>query len=227
MGGSDTAIYVGDVGRHIRLGAGLSRSTSACWPDLQVSLMLTTVRRRPGHLAGGFFEQIDRRCSICATSAHLKLPKFDHSRRELTLASARAPAGLGPHIKQGLIAAEQFALRHLTGLRTRPLVGSHFQQLDQRRYVFIGCHLLAPSLFTITRIRTWRQSAVLAVTKRRNLASCMLGVSNYSHAPGSADPQQAFGVSLPALHVNVGPVADHRYGLFVKDANGACRRAHD
>jgi hypothetical protein len=30
----DTAIYAGDVERHIRLGARLSRSTSACWPDL-------------------------------------------------------------------------------------------------------------------------------------------------------------------------------------------------
>jgi len=29
---SDTAIHVGDVERHIRLGARLSRSTSACWP---------------------------------------------------------------------------------------------------------------------------------------------------------------------------------------------------
>src|SRR5262245_11570497 len=52
---SDTAIHVGDVERHIRLGARLSRSTSACWPDLQVSLMLTTIRRCPGHLAGAFF----------------------------------------------------------------------------------------------------------------------------------------------------------------------------
>src|SRR5262245_62171819 len=50
----DTAICVGDVERLIRLGAGLSRSTSACWADLQVSLILTTMRRCPGKLAGAF-----------------------------------------------------------------------------------------------------------------------------------------------------------------------------
>jgi hypothetical protein len=135
----DTAIYAGDVERHIRLGARLSRSTSACWPDLQVSLILTTTTQVPRPNCRGFFVRLTVG-SICATSAHLKLPKFDHSRRELTLASTGAPAGLGPHIKQGLIAAEQFALRHLTGLRTWPLIVSHFQQLYQGRYVFVGCH---------------------------------------------------------------------------------------
>jgi hypothetical protein len=106
---------------------------------LQVSLILTTTTQVPRPNCRGFFVRLTVG-SICATSAHLKLPKFDHSRRELTLASTGAPAGLGPHIKQGLIAAEQFALRHLTGLRTWPLIVSHFQQLYQGRYVFVGCH---------------------------------------------------------------------------------------
>src|SRR5262245_66673584 len=82
------------------------------------------------------------------------------------------------------------------------------------------------------RIRTRRQSAVLAVTKRRNLA--MLDAYGIKLPPqcallasGSADPQQAFGVSFPTLHVDVGAVADRRYGPFVKDTNGVCRRAHD
>src|SRR5512132_3295209 len=51
----DTAICVGDVERHTRLGARLSRSTSACWPDLQVSLILTTTTQVPRPSCRGFF----------------------------------------------------------------------------------------------------------------------------------------------------------------------------
>jgi hypothetical protein len=51
----DTAIHVGDVERHTRLGARLSRSTSACWPDLQVSLILTTTTQVPRPSCRGFF----------------------------------------------------------------------------------------------------------------------------------------------------------------------------
>src|SRR5262245_6817292 len=56
----DTAIYAGDVERHIRLGARLSRSTSACWPDLQVSLILTTTAQVPRRTCRGFFCAINR-----------------------------------------------------------------------------------------------------------------------------------------------------------------------
>src|SRR4029453_842447 len=68
------------------------------------------LRRSPGHIAGAFFCRSTRRGSIRATSAHLKLPDFDHPRRELALPSAGAPAGLGPHVKQALIAGENFRL---------------------------------------------------------------------------------------------------------------------
>src|SRR5262245_2925936 len=52
---SDTATYAGDVERHIQLDARLFRSTSACWPDLQVSLILTTTTQVPRRTLTGLF----------------------------------------------------------------------------------------------------------------------------------------------------------------------------
>ena len=60
-----TAICVWDLECLIRLGAGRFRSPSACWPELQVSLILTTMRSAPAILPGLF---------LCRLSA--RLPQF-------------------------------------------------------------------------------------------------------------------------------------------------------
>ena len=54
---------------------------------------------------------------------------------------AGASAGFRPHLKQGMIFAEQFALGQLVSFRTRPALGCHFQELDERSDILVvGVH---------------------------------------------------------------------------------------
>lgn len=76
---------------------------------------------------------------IC--SAQLLFPEFDYPRREFASSNACALAGLWPHFKQGIIPAEEFALRNLLRFGMRPSLRFHFQKLYQRCDIFFfGVH---------------------------------------------------------------------------------------
>ena len=87
-----------------------------------------------------------RRANISIRPAQSFFPEFDYSRRKFTHSNSGASAGFRPHFKQGVIFTEQVALRHLVSFRTRPSLGCHFQQLDERSDIlFVGIHDNPPS----------------------------------------------------------------------------------
>jgi hypothetical protein len=68
-------------------------------------------------------------------------PEFDYSRRKFTLSDSGASAGFRPHLKQGVIFAEWFALANLVSFRTRPSLGCHLQEFDERSDIlFVVVH---------------------------------------------------------------------------------------
>ena len=80
-------------------------------------------------------------CEPSIRPAQSLFPKFDYSRRKFAPSNSGASAGFRPHLKQGVIFAEQVALRNLVRFRTRPSLGCHFQQLDERSDILVmGVH---------------------------------------------------------------------------------------
>jgi hypothetical protein len=75
------------------------------------------------------------------------LPAFDYPERKFTLAEANAPAGLGPHFEQGLVATEQLALRDLTDFRTRPLFRAIFNSAINGAISFFSVIMAHPLPF--------------------------------------------------------------------------------
>jgi len=67
-------------------------------------------------------------------------PKFDDTGGKFATPDAGAAAGFWPHLKQGLIAAEQVPLRDLARSGMRPLLGCHSQQLQKRSDIFVVFH---------------------------------------------------------------------------------------
>ena len=76
--------------------------------------------------------------------AQTLFPEFDYSRRKFTPSDSGASAGFRPHLKQGVIFAESFALGNLASFKTRPSLGCHFQELNERSDIFVGVHDNSP-----------------------------------------------------------------------------------
>ena len=81
------------------------------------------------------------RANLSIRPAQSLFPEFDYSRRKFTPSDSGASAGFRPHLKQGVIFTEQVALRNLVSFRTRPSLGCHFQELDERSDILVmGVH---------------------------------------------------------------------------------------
>ena len=82
-----------------------------------------------------------RRANLSIRPAQSFFPEFDDSGRKFTPPDSGASAGFRPHLKQGVIFTEQVALRNLVRFRTRPSLGCHFQELDERSDILVmGVH---------------------------------------------------------------------------------------
>ena len=82
-----------------------------------------------------------RRANLSIRPAQSFFPEFDYSRRKFAPSDPGASAGFRPHLKQGVIFTEQVALRNLVRFRTRPSLGCHFQELDERSDILVmGVH---------------------------------------------------------------------------------------
>jgi hypothetical protein len=77
--------------------------------DFRRLLRLTQCRHVP--VAAELAEQ--RRANLSIRPAQSFFPEFDYSRRKFTLSDSGASAGFRPHLKQGVIFAEWFALANL------------------------------------------------------------------------------------------------------------------
>ena len=82
-----------------------------------------------------------RRANLSILPAQSLFPEFYYSGRKFTPSDSGASAGFRPHFKQGVVFTEQVALRNLVSFRTRPALGCHFQELDERGDIlFVGVH---------------------------------------------------------------------------------------